>query len=690
MANELNRILEDFIDENTGQPVMPSVSGENAFLNLVVKPIYETIKREVDSSRNGTAPHSAWRNYDDINEYFWSRRCFEKLKWPLDIGSNFFVTAGGGGKHVGKTGFVEQRSFWNLFRSFDRLWVMLILFLQAAIIVAWEGKTYPWQALEDRTVQVRVLTIFFTWSGLRFLQSLLDVGMQYRLVSRETIGLGMRMVMKCVVAAGWIVVFGVFYARIWTQRNQDRRWSPAANNRVWNFLVVVFVFIIPELLAVALFVIPWIRNFIENTNWRIFYMLSWWFQSRSFVGRGLREGLVDNVLYSLFWVVVLATKFCFSYFLQVKPMIAPTKAVLGLKDVDYEWHEFFHNSNRFAVGLLWLPVVLIYLMDIQIWYSIYSSFAGAIVGLLEHLGEIRNMQQLKLRIQFNLMPEEQLLNTRGTLKSRFKDAIRRLKLRYGLGRPYRKLESNQIEANKFALIWNEIILSFREEDIISDKEFELLELPQNSWNVRVIRWPCFLLCNELLLALSQAKELVDDSDKRLYKKICKNEYRRCAVIEAYDSCKHLLLEIIKPNTEDHSLEIEKFTKMFKTTALPKLHNKLIKLVQLLNKPVKDPNQVVNTLQALYEIATRDLFKEQRNPEQLKEDGLAQQNPAAGLLFETAIQLPDANNENFYRQVRRLYTILTSNDSMQNVLLSCPQDVDFSGFCIRNGYSRRCP
>ncbi|KAK7342239.1 hypothetical protein VNO80_25184 [Phaseolus coccineus] len=684
MANELNRILEDFIDENTGQPVMPSISGENAFLNMVVKPIYDTIRREVDSSRNGTAPHSAWRNYDDINEYFWSRRCFEKLKWPLDVGSNFFVTTGGG-KHVGKTGFVEQRSFWNLFRSFDRLWVMLILFLQAAIIVAWEERTYPWQALEDRTVQVRVLTIFFTWSGLRFVQSFLDVGMQYRLVSRETIGLGVRMVLKCVVAAAWLVVFGVFYARIWTQRDQDRRWSPAANKLVVNFLEAVFVFIIPELLALALFVLPWIRNFVENTNWRIFYMLSWWFQSRSFVGRGLREGLVDNVKYSVFWVVVLATKFCFSYFLQVKPMIAPSKAVLDLKNVNYEWHEFFHNSNRFAVGLLWLPVVLIYLMDIQIWYSIYSSFAGAGVGLFAHLGEIRNMQQLKLRfqffasaIQFNLMPEEQLLNTRGTLKSKFKDAIHRLKLRYGLGRPYRKLESNQIEANKFALIWNEIILSFREEDIISDKEFELLELPENSWNVRVIRWPCFLLCNELLLALSQAKELVDDSDKRLSTKICKSEYRRCAVIEAYDSVKHLLLEIIKHNTEEHSivtvlfqeighsLDIEKFTKLFNTTALPKLHNKLIKLVQLLNRPVKDPNQVVNTLQALYEIAIRDFFKEQRNPEQLKEDGLAQQNPASGLLFENAIQLPDTSNENFYRQVRRLHTILTSNDSMQNI------------------------
>ncbi|KAL1363022.1 hypothetical protein HN51_011233 [Arachis hypogaea] len=684
MAMELNKILEDYIDENTGQPVMPSLSGENAFLNHVVKPIYETIRREVDSSWNGTAPHSAWRNYDDINEYFWSRRCFEKLGWPLDIGSNFFVT-GSGGKRVGKTGFVEQRSFLNLLRSFDRLWVMLVLFLQAAIIVAWEEKTYPWQALEDRSVQVKVLTIFFTWSGMRLVQSLLDMVMQFRLVTRETMGQGVRMVMKVIVAAGWIVVFGVMYERIWSQRNHDRRWSAEANRRVVNFLEVVFVFIIPELLALALFIIPWIRNFVENTNWRIFYMLSWWFQSRIFVGRGLREGLVDNIKYTLFWVVVLATKFCFSYFLQVKPMVAPTKALLKLRNVEYEWHEFIHNSNRFAVGLLWLPVVLIYLMDIQIWYSIYSSFVGAAVGLFAHLGEIRNMQQLKLRfqffasaIQFNLMPEEQLLNARGTLKSKFKDAIHRLKLRYGLGRPFKKLESNQVEANKFALIWNEIILSFREEDIISDREVELLELPQNSWNVRVIRWPCFLLCNELLLALSEAKELVDESDNKLTRKIRKNEYRRCAVIEAYDSIKHLLLEIIKPNSEehsivtvlfqeiDHSLEIEKFTKTFKTTALPLLHSKLIKLVDLLNKPKKDATQVVNSLQALYEIAVRDFFREERKTEQLREDGLAQRNPGSGLLFENAIQLPEINNENFYRQVRRLHTILTSRDSMQNI------------------------
>ncbi|MBA0602338.1 hypothetical protein Gorai_002523, partial [Gossypium raimondii] len=368
-------------------------------------------------------------------------------------------------------------------------------------------------------------------------------------------------------------------------------------------------------------------------------------------------------------------------------MIKPTKQLMDLREEEYDWDEPYRGRNKFAVGLLWLPVVFIYLMDIQIWYSIYSSFVGAGVGLFQHLGEIRNIQQLSLRfqffasaIQFNLMPEEQLMTARGSYKAKIKDAIHRLKLRYGFGKPYKKLESNQVEAHKFALIWNEIITTFREEDIISDLEVELLELPHNAWNVRVICWPCILLCNELLLALSESKELVDAPDKLLWSKICKNEYRRCAVIEAYDSVKHMMFEILNVQSEehsilsamfqeiDHSIEIEKFIKTFKMTVLPQIHMKLIKLVQILTKPKKDVNLVVNTLQALYEIVVRDFIKDKRTVEQLREDGLAPRDPAvmAGLLFGNAVKLPDPSNKKFYRQARRLLTILTSRDSVQNI------------------------
>lgn len=28
--------------------------------------------QEAEKNKNGTADHSMWRNYDDLNEYFWS------------------------------------------------------------------------------------------------------------------------------------------------------------------------------------------------------------------------------------------------------------------------------------------------------------------------------------------------------------------------------------------------------------------------------------------------------------------------------------------------------------------------------------------------------------------------------------------------------------------------------------------
>ncbi|CAL9780103.1 unnamed protein product [Musa acuminata subsp. burmannicoides] len=682
MAMDLNRVLEGYIDDATGQRALPVTSGENGFLTRVVTPIYLTIQGEVEASRNGTAPNSAWRNYDDINEYFWSNHCFERLRWPLDRSKDFFLTPPNKNR-IGKTGFVEQRSFWNLFRSFDRLWVMLILFLQAAIIVAWRGETYPWQNLQTRDDQVRVLTIFITWAGLRLLQSILDAGTQYSLVSSETKLLGVRMVLKSLVAITWTVAFSVLYSQIWEQRNRDRRWSQAANQQLVNFLEAAAVFILPELLAIILFILPWLRNFLEKTNWRIFYMLTWWFQSRIFIGRGLREGLLDNLKYAIFWIALLSAKFSFSYFLQIKPMVAPTKAMLELRNIEYEWHEFFSRTNRFGVVILWLPVILIYLMDIQIWYSIFSSFVGALVGLFSHLGEIRDVQQLRLRFQFfasamkfNLMPEEQPTEEHDSLRSKFRDAVNRLKLRYGLGRPYKKIESNEVGPSRFALIWNEIIQTFREEDILSDREVELLELPPYTWKIRVIRWPCILLCNELLLALSLVNEY-KANDRKHWRMICKNEYRRCAIIEVYDSIKSLLLDIINKGTEEHSIvarvyeefdnwiRVEKFSVEYNMFILQSIYDKLVILLGTLVKPNKDRNKVVHTLQTLYDIVTRDFPNNKKSIKQLKEAGLAPRG-SSDLLFENAIELPNADNENFYKQVRRLHTILTSKDSMNSV------------------------
>ncbi|KAL2495008.1 Callose synthase 11 [Forsythia ovata] len=220
----------------------------------------------------------------------------------------------------------------------------------------------------------------------------------------------------------------------------------------------------------------------------------------------------------------------------------------------------------------------------------------------------------------------------------------------------------------------------RKEDLISDRELELMELPPNCWVIKVIRWPCFLLCNELQLALSQARALAEVLDRWAWLRICKNEYRRCAVIEAYDSIKYLLLEIIKYGTDEHSIatkffmevdydiQNEKFTGAYKTAVLPQIHEQLISLIELLLMPKKEMGRVVDVLQALYELSIREFPKVKKPIAQLRQEGLAPLNPStdAGLLFENAIQLPDAEDVFFYRQLRRLHTLLTSRDSMHNV------------------------
>jgi callose synthase len=65
------------------------------------------------------------------------------------------------------------------------------------------------------------------------------------------------------------------------------------------------------------------------------------------------------------------------------------------------------------------------------------------------------------------MPKEQQVNE-SFLPSRFRNFWQRLQLRYGFSRSFRKIESNQVEAQRFAVVWNEIIIKFQEEDIVSD------------------------------------------------------------------------------------------------------------------------------------------------------------------------------------------------------------------------------
>ncbi|GAB4847773.1 Callose synthase 5 [Ancistrocladus abbreviatus] len=179
MAYELHGLLAGNVSIVTGENIKPSYGGDDeSFLRKVITPIYRVIEKEARKSKNGKAPHVAWCNYDDLNEYFWSSDCFS-LGWPMRDDGDFFRSTHDAQKgrkasqnnstSTGKSYFIETRTFWHIFRSYDRLWTFYILALQAMVIIAWNGTTPA--DLFKKDALYPVSSIFITAAFLRFLQS---------------------------------------------------------------------------------------------------------------------------------------------------------------------------------------------------------------------------------------------------------------------------------------------------------------------------------------------------------------------------------------------------------------------------------------------------------------------------------------------------------------------------------------
>ncbi|KAL0449818.1 UNVERIFIED_CONTAM: Callose synthase 5 [Sesamum latifolium] len=668
MAYELHGLLAGNVSIVTGENIKPSYGGDDeAFLRKVITPIYHVIEKEAKKGKNGKAPHTSWCNYDDLNEYFWSSDCF-KLGWPMRDDGEFFKSTrdaaeGKRGQKAGKLGksfFAETRSFWHTFRSFDRLWTFLILGLQIMIIIAWSNVSIF--DLFERKVLYNMASIFVTAAILRLLQSILDVILNFPGYLRWKFTSVLRNILKIVVSLAWCIILPLTYSiqSNFTLFAQLRTYLSFLGNLKGLpplYVMAVALYLLPNLLAAILFVFPMLRRWIENSDWLIIRFLLWWSQPRIYVGRGMHESQFSLLKYTFFWVLLLCSKFSFSYFMMIKPMVKPTQDIMSIKHVDYAWHEFFPDAryNLGAVIAIWTPVYpgLVYLMDIQIWYAIYSTIYGGFIGAFDRLGEIRTLEMLRSRFQslpgaFNtyLVPSE---------KSR--------KRGFALLKNFHKVTPNKrSEAAKFAQLWNDVM------------EMDLLLVPYSSDpSLNIIQWPPFLLASKIPIALDMAAQF-RSKDADLWKRICGDEYMKCAVIECYESFKLILNVLIIGETEKRIIggiikEIESniakntFLANFRMKPLPDLCNKFVELVEILKEghPTQK-DRVVLLLQDMLEVVTRDMMVNEHRLVNMNLLSLAK----AARILETKIVFPPPNTAQWEEQIRRLYLLLTVKESAIDV------------------------
>ncbi|CAL9224715.1 unnamed protein product [Arabidopsis halleri] len=607
MAFELFEMLESRGSKKKYKSKNPTYSGKDEdFLTKVVTPVYKTIAEE--AKRSGEGKHSEWRNYDDLNEYFWSNKCFGQLGWPMKANANFFCKTAQqlgpdkreekdiGDGCAGKVNFVEIRTFWHLFRSFDRMWSFYILSLQAMIIIAWN------ETRESRgAVFHKVLSIFITAAKLNLFQAFLDIALNWKARHSMSTNVRQRYVCKAVAAAVWVVLMPLTYAYCHT----------------CIFIVAILIYLSPNMLPEMLFLIPSIRHTLEKSDFKPVKLIMWWSQPRLYIGRGMHESAWSIYKYMMFWIVLLTSKLAFSYYVEIKPLMGPTKEIMSVHMPDYWLPEFFPHvkNNRGVVITLWSPVILVYFMDTQIWYAIVSTMVGGLYGAFRHIGEIQTLGMLRSRFQslpgaFNacLIPNE---NTKE----------RGIKLAFS--RKFHQIPpTNGKEAKQFSQMWNTIISSFREEDLISNRELELLLMPCWAYpDLDFISWPIFLLASKIPIAVDIAKKR-NGKHRELKNILAEDNYMSCAVRECYASIKNLLNTLVTGNSDlmlittiftiiDTHIKEDTLLTQLNLSALPDLHGHFVMLTEyVLQNKEEDKIQIVNVLLEILEMVTKDMLNKE--------------------------------------------------------------------------------
>lgn len=697
MAFELYGMLAGNVSPTTGENVKPAYGGEEeAFLKRVVTPIYKVIEKEVERSKTMKSKHSHWRNYDDLNEYFWSRDCF-RLGWPMRSDADFFKTPNvplhhvdgedrtvGNGNWMGKVNFVEIRSFWHIFRSFDRMWSFLILSLQAMVIIAWNGGTPS--DIFDRGVFKQVLSIFITAAILKLGQAILDIILSWKARRNMSLVVKLRYILKLLSAASWVVILPVTYAYTWKNPTGLARaiksWLGDGQNQPSLYILAVVIYLAPNLLSATLFLFPVIRRALERSNLKVVTFIMWWSQPRLFVGRGMHEGAFSLFKYTMFWVLLLATKLVVSFYVEIKPLVQPTKDIMKEPIRTFKWHEFFpHANNNIGVVIaLWAPIILVYFMDTQIWYAIFSTLIGGVYGACRRLGEIRTLGMLRSRFESLPKAFNQCLIPSDTSKRRG--------FRAAFSKPSKTSEDTREQekiAARFAQIWNLIITSFREEDLIDDREKDLLLVPYcKDRDMDIIQWPPFLLASKIPIALDMAADS-GGKDRDLKKRMKSDPYFTYAIKECYASFKNIIYELVIDSRErgyiqkifdavDEHIAEETLIKELNMSNLPTLSKKFIELLDLLESNNKeDHDQIIILFQDMLEVVTRDIMVDQLS-ELLELIHGANNKRSEGMtsldqqdqLFTKAIDFPVKKTQAWNEKIKRLRLLLTVKESAMDV------------------------
>lgn len=537
-------------------------------------------------SMNSNADHQEKRNYDDFNEFFWSRNCLQyrySLTEPPDRADIEGMGGGLGGPLPGeflpaisealaessKT-FLEKRSWLRGVLALSRIleWHIVTFYILGVIAFARElvwGWVFSLQAASG---------VFWLFNSLHLTWALLEVWASYpglQLSGTEVCGS-----VFVLLARFLTLVYQTLYL-MWAFSPQKGVYLGIEADSTfwwWQYVWLSLLVMIPYFLESCLQIVPSLESklYMSQNEYIQSFLNILYPISRLYVGKEVQESFRHTIVYAIFWITLMTWKLYFSYIFEVYSMVLPSLELID-DYLNYPDQSFIKMSVLLCAR--WLPQFIVYLIDMSIWYAAWQAFAGTSVGFSNHLGDIRSMEDI--RMNFGQAPEhfcKKMLSPdagsrRGSSASFLGSANNVNEGTSLLGADPQKLQSYvnrllDVRIQKwvmFSAAWNEIIDHFRQEDIISNAESDNLRFSQFDGFSQAIYLPIFQtagVIDDVMAELERPSDEYKDprsgshTDETFFKPIAQHTTMQTAVAEVWELGSFVFLQLLGPG---HSKDI---------------------------------------------------------------------------------------------------------------------------------------
>ena len=112
--------------------------------------------------------------------------------------------------------------------------------------------------------------------------ALLDVILNWRARQSMSFYVKLRYILKVVSAAAWVIILPVTYAYTWENppgfAQTIKSWFGNSSSSPTLFVLAVVIYLSPNMLASGLFLFPFVRRFLERSNYKVVMLMMWWSQ----------------------------------------------------------------------------------------------------------------------------------------------------------------------------------------------------------------------------------------------------------------------------------------------------------------------------------------------------------------------------------------------------------------------------